>query len=229
MRKINCDEILNRSDFPKLNDKDFSEQVKNFCLNKLLEYDVEPSKLDNFREYPTKKYEIFKIDIGNEKIFLLETDLINYEDELDERELYYSKSIAKEICENLKRICEDATFGIQNLEIKYVDAINEIKEKIKELKKLDEDQYNLDRFIYNSLSDTTILEDYEEIEKSRNNLAEENARLKSQLKKSEKTIIELSNKLKISLDDIEESRKKLNLKNKSKFEKIINKLKEILN
>lgn len=229
MRKIRCDEILNRNDFPNLNDKEFEEQVKRFCLDKLNEYSVEENKIDVLKEYPSKKYEIFKIDIANEKIFVLDTNLINYDGEKDDIELFYSRTISKDICDNLKRLSEDAVIGNPELESLYIDNINEIKNHIQELKKLDEDEYNLDRFIYNSLQDTNILEDYQKIDLSQNRLSEENKQLREQLKKSEKTILELSNKLKISLEDIEENRKKLQVSNQSKFEKMLNKLKEFLN
>ena len=53
-------------------------------------------------------------------------------------------------------------------------------------------------------------------------------KLKEKLKKTEEMILELSNKLKISLDDIEANRKKLKINNKSIFEKVLDRIKEIL-
>ena len=51
---------------------------------------------------------------------------------------------------------------------------------------------------------------------------------KEKLKSSEKQILELSNKLKISLDTIEKNREDLQLHTTSKFEKVINYVKKIL-
>ena len=39
MRKIKCDEVLNKRDFPGLNDSDFVKQVINYCLDKMNEYE----------------------------------------------------------------------------------------------------------------------------------------------------------------------------------------------
>ena len=119
---------------------------------------------------------------------------------------------------------------MKNIDTKsfLLDDIAEIEKQIEELKKLDEDEYNLDRFIYNSLFATDIIEEYEEVQNEKLSLEEENKLLKEKIKKSEKTILELSNKLKISLDDIEANRNKLKINNKSVFEKVVEKLKDIL-
>lgn len=231
MRKIKSDEILNKSDFPSMSDKDFLKQVERYCLDKMTEYEVTPKKTESLKEYPNKKYEIFKLDLESEgdKIFVLDTSLINYDGELEDRELYYSRIIAKRICDNMKRLNEDA--AMQSVEAKsmFMDDIKEIETQIKDLKVLDEDQYNLDRFIFNTLFDSEIINEFEEIQSDNILLEEENRLLKEKLKSSENTIIELSNKLKISLDDIEANRKKLKINNKSTFEKIFDKIKEILN
>lgn len=229
MRKIKCDEILNKNDFLNLNDKEFRKQVEKFCYDKINEYEISAKKIESLTEYPSKQYEIFKLDLEDEgdKIFVLDTKLINYNGEEQEKELYYSRLIAKRICENLKRLNEDA--ALQNIDTRtmFLEDIKEIEDKNKELKTLDEDEYNLDRFIYNSLS-SDIIEDFENIQNENISLEEENQILKEKLKKSEKVISELSNKLKISLNDIEENRKKLKINNQSIFEKIFDRIKEIL-
>lgn len=227
MRNIRCDEILKRKDFLNLSIPDFEEQVNRYCINKINEYETEPAKIDSLKSYPEKKFEIFKLlfDSGKSKIFILDTNLINYEEDLDERELYYSRIIAKRICDNMKRLYEDAISGISELELEYKDSIDSIKKKIEELKELDENEYNLDRFAYNALVDTAIIEEIDTIKKDS---LEENEKLKEKLKLSEKQIIELSNKLKISLETIEKNRENLQLNTTSKFEKIINKIKKIL-
>lgn len=230
MRKIKCDEVLNKSDFRGLTDSDFVKQVIKYCLDKMNEYELSPKKIESLKEYPQKVYEVFQLDLESEgyRIFVLETDLIDYDGEETEKELYYSRIIAKRICDNLKRLHEDA--AMKNIDTKsfLLDDIAEIEKQIEELKKLDEDEYNLDRFIYNSLFASDIIEEYEEVQNEKLSLEEENKLLKEKIKKSEKTILELSNKLKISLDDIEANRNKLKINNKSVFEKVVEKLKDIL-
>lgn len=230
MRKIKCDEILNKSNFLGISDKDFIKQVERFCLDKMNEYEVTPKKSESLKTYPEKRYEIFKLDLETQgdKIFILETDLINYDGEAEDKDLYYSRIIAKRICDNLKRLNEDAAMQSTETKSMFLDEIQEIEKQIKDLKTLDEDEYNLDRFIYNSLFDSNIINEYEEIQVENNTLEEENKALKEKLKKSEEMILELSNKLKISLDDIEANRKKLKINNKSIFEKVLDRIKEIL-
>lgn len=230
MRKIKCDEILNKSNFLGISDKDFIKQVERFCLDKMNEYEVTPKKSESLKTYPEKRYEIFKLDLETQgdKIFILETDLINYDGETEDKDLYYSRIIAKRICDNLKRLNEDAAMQSTETKSMFLDEIQEIEKQIKDLKTLDEDEYNLDRFIYNSLFDSNIINEYEEIQVENNTLEEENKALKEKLKKSEEMILELSNKLKISLDDIEANRKKLKINNKSIFEKVLDRIKEIL-
>lgn len=230
MRKIKCDEILNKSNFLGISDKDFIKQVERFCLDKMNEYEVTPKKSESLKTYPEKRYEIFKLDLETQgdKIFILETDLINYDGEIEDKDLYYSRIIAKRICDNLKRLNEDAAMQSTETKSMFLDEIQEIEKQIKDLKTLDEDEYNLDRFIYNSLFDSNIINEYEKIQVENNTLEEENKALKEKLKKSEEMILELSNKLKISLDDIEANRKKLKINNKSIFEKLLDRIKEIL-
>lgn len=227
MRKIRTDEILERKDFLNLNDSDFDEQVLRYCIEKLSEYEIGISKIDSLTEYPVKKYEIFKIDIKNERIFMLDTNLIKCDYDLDSRELYYSREITQKICTTMKRLYEDAIMGNDEMEVMYQDEINNLKDQIKNLKELDEDEYNFDRFTYNSLKDTDFFENYNEMLENKNNLKTENEALKEKVEKSEKMILDLSNKLKISLDDIEKNRNELKVKNKSLIEKLISRIKKL--
>lgn len=227
MRNIRCDEILKRSDFSKISMSDFEEQVNRYCIDKMNEYETEPAKIDSLKEYPEKRFEIFKLifETGNNKIFILDTDLIDYKDELNQRELYYSRIIAKTICDNMKKLNEDAILGIPELEYEYEEDIENIKNKIKELKELDENEYNLDRFVYNSLLGTTIIDEVEELKKD---ASKENSILKEKLKASENQIMDLSNKLKISLETIQKNRDNLKLNTTSKFERFVETIKKII-
>lgn len=230
MRNIRCDEILDRREFSKLTDSDFEEQVNRFCIIKMNEYETEPAKIESLKEYPEKRFEVFKLnfDNGEKKIFILDTNQIKYKDELEERELYYSRIIGKRICENMKKINEDAILGIPDLEIEYQDNINDINNTIKELKELDENEYNLDRFVYNSIQGTSIFEEVDNLKDSNKDVFEENKILKEKLKKSEKQIMDLSNKLKISLETLEKNRENLQLNTTSRFEKFFESIKNFL-
>lgn len=227
MRNIRCDEVLKRGDFSKLSVSDFEEQVNRYCIDKMNEYETEPAKIESLKEYPEKRFEIFKLifETGNNKTFILDTDLIDYKDELDDRELYYSRIIAKRICDNMKKIDEDAISGISELEYEYKDDIENVENKIKELKELDENEYNLDRFVYNSLLGTSIIDEVEEL---KNDVSKENEILKEKLKASEEQIMDLSNKLKISLETIQKNRENLKLNTTSRFERFIETIKKII-
>lgn len=227
MRNIRCDEILNRMDFSRLSVNDFEEQVKRHCIEKMNEYELEPRKIDKIKSYPEKKYEIFTLIFSNndKKIFVLDTNSINYDEDLEERELYYSRIIAKRICDNMKRIKEDAMVGIEEIENEYKDKISKIEDTIKELKELDENEYNMDRFAYDALIGTSLMD---AIDEDMNDIKTENEDLKKELKNSELKISELLNKLNISLNEIEKNRENLQLNTISKFEKVINKIKKIL-
>ena len=132
MRKIKCDEVLNKSDFLGISDKEFVKQVERFCLDKMNEYEVSPKKVDTLKSYPEKVYEIFKLDLESQgdKIFVLETSLINYDGEEDDKEIYYSRIIAKRICDNMKRLNEDAAMKSIEAKSMFIDEIQEIEKQI---------------------------------------------------------------------------------------------------
>lgn len=227
MRNINPDEILKRKDYSTLTDGDFKKKVYDYCKIKLDEIDniTENDRIRELKEFPIKKYEIFKLNIDGGKIFLLSQDDIHYNEEKKERELYYSASIAKQICILQKQLSETA---IDLVEKEYEEDIKETKEKIEQLKDLDDQEYGLSRFIYSSLEDTDILENYEKSYEKSQSLEIENKKLKEQLNLSEKNIMDLSNKLKFLLDEVEKSRNNLEIKNKNIFQKIGEKIKIIL-
>lgn len=233
MRNIRCDEILNREEFSKISEKDFEIQVENYLIDKLNEYETTPSKNITLQEKPTKSYEVFNLifeSLYNEtKVFVLDTNLINYNDDKDESELYYSRIIAKRICENLKILNEDAINGIPELENEFKDDIDLVKQKIEELRELDENEFNLDLFASIALEDTEISKHIDTLQTENVNLVQENIILKENLKKSEEQIIDLSNKLKISLDSIEKNREHLELHTQSRFEKFLARIKKIIN
>lgn len=233
MRNIKCEEILNREEFPNITGKAFEKQVEYYLIDKLNEYETTPSKNISLKEKPVKKYEIFSLifevlDEGK-KVFVLDTDLINYSEDKNESELYYSRIIAKRICDKLKILNEDAISGIPELENEYKDDIDSLKKEIEELRELDENEYNLDLFASIALEDTEITEYLETLQTENDDLINENKDLKEKLKKSEDQIIDLSNKLKISLDSIEKNREDLELRTQSRFEKFLAKIRGINN
>lgn len=231
MRSIVCEDILQRNMFPKISYKDYEEQVEYYLIDIMNSYDTTPISEFSLIDKPIKKYEIFKLIYKHKNsysIFLIETDLINCDDDINLKELYYSRNVASKICHILKRLNEDAIIGISELEVEFQDDINALNNEIDELRKLDTDEYNMDLFSYITLKDTSIFKDIEIIEKSRNDLLLENEQIKNKLSESEKMIRDLTEKLMVSLETIEKNRNKLMVREKSKSETFLNKIKKIL-
>lgn len=216
MRNVNPDEILKRSDYPNLTDKQFIEKVCEYCRYALDNLDniSESEKILQLETFPKKQYEIFNLNVDGGKVFVLKTNEIYYVGEEDSKELYYSSTIAKNLCMKMKQVNESA---ISLLEEAFDEEIKNANKEIETLKELDSQEYALARFVYSSLEGTNIIEEYSK-------LNEENKSLKESLEKSEKNVEDLSNKLKVSLEEIERNKKALNIKNKNFFQKIAEKL-----
>lgn len=230
MRNINCDEILPREEFASLNDSDYEEQVIRFCQENLTKY--KNDLIENYNGFiinaPSKVYEVFKLNSKISRIFLLNTNQINYNGDECDKELYYTANAAYKICLNKKILNEDATLGNAEIQADFKEEKDKLEKEIEQLIDNDNNCFNEDRFIFNTLDGSIILEEYNKVSSFKTNLENENKILKEKLKDNENTIIDLSNKLKISLDNIEKSRDNLSIKSKSKFENLFDRLKEIL-
>lgn len=220
MRNVNPDEILKRSDYQDLTDKQFKDKVCEHCRYKLQDLDniPESEKILQLNKFPEKVYEIFNLNVDGGKIFVLKTNEIYYIGDEKEKELYYSPNVVKELCIKMKQLNESAI----NLIDDFADDIKRAKEDIETLKELDNQEYGLARFMYSTLGESNIIDEY-------GKLNDENKALKENLEKSQKNVEELSNKLKFLLDEMEKNKKSLDMKSKNIFQRIAEKLTGILN
>jgi len=220
MRNVNPDEILKRSDYQDLTDKQFKEKVCEHCRYKLQNLDniPESEKILQLSKFPEKVYEVFNLNVDGGKIFVLKTNEIYYIGDDKNKELYYSPNVVKELCIKMKQLNESAIDLIDD----FADDIKKAKEDIEALKELDDQEYGLARFMYSTLGESNIIDEYSKL----NN---ENKALKENLEKSQKNVEDLSNKLKFLLDEMEKNKKSLNMKNKNIFQRIAEKLTGILN
>lgn len=227
MRNVNPDEILKRSDYLNLTDRQFVELVCQYCREKLESLDSVPEaeKLLQLQSFPKKEYEIFNLNVDGGKVFVLKTSEIYYIGDDKNKELYYSPNVAKELCKSIKQLNESAI----DLVDAFKDEIEEAKKHIEELKELDNQEYGLARFMYSTFEDTEVLEQYRKMYETNKELSDENKFLKQELEKSSKNVEDLSNKLKFLLGEIEKNKSLLNVKNKNFFQKMAEKLKETLN
>ena len=150
-------------------------------------------------ELPTKKYEIFYLNILDGKIVLLNKYYVQNDDTTNQ-ELYYDYKIAYEVYNNLLEIYD----GIENESNEFNELYkNERLKKdsiIKELKKQDEEKFSKSVHEYTIIKNSQIYDEYIK-------LKEENKKLK-----------EINEAL---------STKKSNTQKNSFIKKIINKFKQI--
>lgn len=227
MRNVNPDEILKRSDYMNLNDRQFIDLVCQYCREKLESLDniSEQEKILQLQNFPKKEYELFNLNVDGGKVFVLKTSEIYYIGDDKNKELYYSPSVAKELCKSTKQLTETAI----DLVDAFKDEIEEAKEHIEELKELDNQEYGLARFMYSTFEDTEVLEQYRKMYETNKELSDENKALKQDLEKSAQSIEDLSKKLRFLLDEIEKNKSSLNIKSKNFFQKMAEKLKDTLN
>lgn len=228
MRTVNPDEILRRSDYLKLSDEQFIDLVCKYCLEKLESLDevTEAEKILQLQSFPKKEYELFRLNVAGGKIFILKTSEIYYIGDDKNKELYYSPSVAKELCKSVKQLKETAT-GI--VEEAFEAEIREAKQHIENLKELDDQEYGLARFMYSTFEDTEVLDEYRKMYESNKELSDENKALKQDLERAAKSVEDLSKKLKFLLEEIEKNKNLLNVRNKNFFQKMAEKLKDTLN
>ena len=186
MRTINVDVNKKKMDINKI------------CINKYNEVKNEKDKMELWEQEPQKKYEIYKVCEGKEKLYLINT---KYLPEAENKELYYDKKIALEIYENMVKLEENVTNSFPELMELYENERYEIQRKIEELKVKDEKKYQEDlnnyRLIYNS-------EIFKIMKKNIESIQEENTKLKEEINHANNVINDLLKKLRISLNRVEE-------------------------
>ena len=158
----------------------------------------------NFLYQPSKKYEIFTLDTLGGKIFLTETsDLPAGEN----KELYYNFKIANNIYQKLIDI-QDASFNeYEEVKELYEREILKNESEIEDLKLRDNELLKKDLEVYELISQTSLYENYQILNKDKENLVKKNEQLNKTISKYNENIRELSRRLKMSLDRIEQLQK----------------------
>ena len=158
----------------------------------------------NLLYQPIKKYEIFTLDTLGGKIFLTETsDLPTGEN----KELYYNFKTANNIYQKLIDI-QDASFNeYEEVKELYEREILKNESEIEDLKLRDNELFKKDLEVYELISQTSLYENYQILNKDKENLVKKNEQLNKTISKYNENIRELSRRLKISLDRIEQLQK----------------------
>lgn len=158
----------------------------------------------NLLYQPSKKYEIFTLDTLGGKIFLTETsDLPAGEN----KELYYNFKIANNIYQKLIDI-QDASFNeYEEVKELYEREILKNESEIEDLKLRDNELLKKDLEVYELISQTSLYENYQILNKDKENLVKKNEQLNKTISKYNENIRELSRRLKMSLDRIEQLQK----------------------
>lgn len=174
--------------------------VQKICANRFIELKSDNSNLIKFDDKPIKQYEIYKLNLDKETIMLSHTrHLDNLE--CDRQELYYSKEIALQIYEIQTQLNENVINSYPELMELYEQEIIQKQNKIEELKIKDEKQFQ------DVVNNYNLIKDSEFFKKLKNNyelVQKENIELKSQIKKHNEIINNLTKKLQISLGKYEE-------------------------
>lgn len=186
----------------ELDKKQKNDAVNKICIDKYSEAKTENSNIAIWEKEPKKEYEIYKLNLDTEKLMLINTK--NFTD-INEKEVYYNKNIAFEIYDKMFQLEQNIENSFPELIEMCQEEIIKIQEIISRLKKEDEEKYNEAINTYNTIYNSGILE------MMKNNFKKieiEKEDLKQQLEKSNNIIHDLSKKLKVALNEVEELQNK---------------------
>lgn len=173
------------------------ESAYKYCLDKYIELkkqDEEPI----FDKQPIKKYEIYKLKDGSEKLMLINTEYLG---KSWKKELYYDKQIAIEIYNIMLQLEENIENSFPELMELCQEEIIEKQEKIEELRKKDEQKYQEAVNVYNLMKKSGILQT---VQNNLSSAQNENFALKEKIENNSNLIKDLSKKLQIALNKVEE-------------------------
>ena len=184
MRKINFNELKLKE---KYNENTFFEYY-----SKNLKKEI---KEENNYKKPSKKYEIFYLNIFEGKIVLLNKEYIN-NNNLENQEIFYSYEIAYKIYNNLLDIYDGIEAEKNEFNELYIDERMKKNLEIEKLKKIDEEIFNNAIKEYQNLNqDKKYKENVEREEKNLNisNIKNNNISFLKKLINKIKEILKLSN------------------------------------
>lgn len=199
---LNHNDLENVKKLEKQDKRKHEKAVKKFCETKTkeLKEEIIPSFIE-------KSYEIFKLDLSTENIYLLnKKELPVQNSPMEKQELFFKYENAKKALELLKKIYENiANNHEETIEI-MSDEINEFKEELEFVRKKDEEDYLESVKLYTKIKNTDFMIQYKKI-------LEENEKLENKIESIERLLIKskernknLENKLKIALEEIEKNR-----------------------
>lgn len=194
----NVDSIKQLKEIDK---KQKENAVRKICIDKYSETRAENTDSNIWEKEPKKEYEIYKLKLDTEELMLINT---KYLSESVEKEVYYDKNIAIKIYDNMFQLEQNIENSFPELMEMHQQEIATIQEEINRLKKEDEQKYKEAVNTYNTIVNSGILEI---IKENINQIKIENENLKGKLQKSNNIIQDLSKKLQITLNRVEELQK----------------------
>ena len=201
-RQILISKQQNKSDtinqFKEMDKKQKSIIVKKMCLDKYSEARNQDTNMYIWEKEPTKEFEIYRLKLDKEELMLINT---KYFPDSKEKEVYYDKDIAIQIYDKMFQLEQNVLNSFPELMELYNEQIIEIQESIEKLKKEDEEKFINAVNIYNTIYASGILQT---MNNDINQINTEKESLKQQLAKSNNIIQDLSKKLQVALNRVEE-------------------------
>ena len=186
----------------KLDTMQKDKAANKFCLEKYIEVKSIKNEDFIFDQMPTKKHEIYRLKLSSEKFMLINTEYLR---ESNEKELYYDRNIAFKIY-NLKiQLEENIESSFPELIELYQEDIIKKQEEIEELRKEDERKYQEAVNLYKLMKDTGLIDT---VKSNINFTRKENSELKEKLLNTNNIVKDLSKKLQIALNKVEELQNK---------------------
>lgn len=178
-------DLQNVEKLKKQDNKKHEKAVKKFCdnISKNITIEKYPSMID-------KNYEVFKLDLPTEHIYLVNKNLLPESEKLEKTELFFKYELAKKAYNLLKKINESIAINHEETLTEINNEIQEFKDELIAIKKEDEEAYLESIKIYNKIKNTDFMIQY-------NNLINENKILNKKMKDAKKLVTDLKERNKI--------------------------------
>lgn len=201
-KQIMINEQQNKIDtvkqFKAMDKKQKENAVKKMCIDKYSEARAQNIHTHIWEKEPTKEYEIYRLQLDTEELMLINTKFLP---DSKDKEVYYDKDIAIQIYDKLFQLEQNIENSFPELMEMCQEEISEIQETNEKLKKEDEEKYINAVNTYHTICASGILET---MKHDFNQINTEKESLKQQLAKSNNIIQDLSKKLQVALNRVEE-------------------------
>lgn len=154
----------------------------------------------NLLYQPNKEFEIFKLDVFGGKVFLAEVSGLP---DGDNRDLYYNFEIANQVYQKVIDIQDSSFNDYEDVKYIYEREISQIESEIFDLKIKDNEEFEKDMNVYNLISQTSLYDNYQLLNRDKERLVEENENLNITILAYNEKIRDLSQRLKVSLERVE--------------------------